>query len=191
MWKCRQCPQQLFWLEVAAARFVTIQRQFALIATPKSKTMECFACRHMNPDTANFCTRCGRSTHKRRRVALDWLAIQFAILCTDIEEWDKADAKAYIDVLQPKVGLVKVRSHQLHCWNQCPEACTSITNMFCKCSDRHEEHCFLLMWHRGPHLCGTHILNKCRLCMRKCTGLTAWTGITEEPNLRKVQSAHF
>ena len=44
------------------------------------------------------------------------IGIQFAILCTDIEEWDKAYAKAYIDLLQPKVGLVTVRITQISIW---------------------------------------------------------------------------
>ena len=184
MWKCRQCPQ-LFWLEVAAARFVTIQAQFALIATHKAKTMACTECGQMNPDIANFCCRCGSNMHKRRR--LDLIGIQFAILCTDIEEWDKAYAKAYIDLLQPKVGLVKVRSTQLRSWPQCTEDCTSITNIFCQCSNPYPciaECCNLLKWHRGPHLCGTH-------CIRKCTGPTK-LGITKKPMImRKVRSAHI
>ena len=155
--------------------------------------MECTVC-HMNPHTASYCNNCGWDLFKRRRLALSPTRLAIS---TDIEERGKADAKAYIDMLQPNVGLVKVRSpHQLRrCWPRCPEACTSITNMFCNCSDHwpslHTERCSLLKWHRGPHLCGTHALNKSGHCMRRCTdGMKP--GITKKPMLmRKVQSAHF
>ena len=105
MWKCRQCPQ-LFWLEVAAARFVTIQAQFALIAMPKSKTMECTVCGPMSH----------RVPKRAQKKEVHSESLQLLKLLTDIELWDETGANAYIDLLQPKVGLVKVRIAQLPIW---------------------------------------------------------------------------